>query len=293
MSVKKKCPVVRLPTKDKKAPLILGLTSNRLYESRGREEFGNDTSSYQHLYLLSDEKIKEGDYMIAGINNHVVKATDCKLKETILSDNTQMAYYIGDCKKIIATTDSSLKIKVVDHNQRSQPKYNIITENFTGKTKYKHILLPQPSPQFITKYVEEYNKGNIITEVLVEYENYEMESKTNYRGNYDFKCNNCNHSEDDLTFSSKPTYCFNCNKLKINPKDNTITITKAKDKINHFEAGANYVVDKLSPEIAIAFNRWCWNKKTLEKFSNHWIYRNKQYTDNQLFDLFAEEYYSK
>ena len=79
---------------------------------------------------------------------------------------------------------------------------------FKTKSGYKEILsstdvlldLPQPSQQFIQKYIEEYNKDNIITDVLVEYE-----------------------------------YLLNDNtvipywNLKVNPKDNTITIRKVKE----------------------------------------------------------------
>lgn len=41
--------------------------------------------------------------------------------------------------------------------------------------------LPQPSPQFIEKYIESYNSGNIITEVMVEYEPFRMTIHTGKR----------------------------------------------------------------------------------------------------------------
>ena len=71
------------------------------------------------------------------------------------------------------------------------------------------ITIPKPSDSFISKYIEEYNKGNIITDLLVEYE----EGKS-YSGN------------EGLIIKEW---------LKINPKDNTITIKKAKDSWNKEE----------------------------------------------------------
>lgn len=64
------------------------------------------------------------------------------------------------------------------------------------------LNLPQPSPQFIQKYIEEYNKGNIITEVMVEYEV---------------------NSKDIIKFGARGEH------VKVNSKDNTITIKKIKD----------------------------------------------------------------
>jgi hypothetical protein len=63
--------------------------------------------------------------------------------------------------------------------------------------------LPQPSQQFIEKYIECYNKDEIITDVLVEY----------------------NSSNDSLDYGG----VYIPSSLKINPKDNTITIKKLKE----------------------------------------------------------------
>ena len=89
--------------------------------------------------------------------------------------------------------------QIINHKN----KYYLKTKN-----GYKEILsstdaslgLPQPSQQFIEKYIEEYNKGNVITEVLVEYV----------------------YLLDDRTVL--PYW-----NLKVNTKDNTITIKKLKE----------------------------------------------------------------
>ena len=65
--------------------------------------------------------------------------------------------------------------------------------------------LPKPSQQFIEKYIESYNKDKIITDVLVEMEI--DEEIAGYEHSY----------------------------LKINPKENTITIKKLKDNWNKEE----------------------------------------------------------
>ncbi len=135
-----------------------------------------DLDGYQqHLYFLSDEEIKEGDWV-----------TDGKI---VIQVNNQNYWNCAQYPKIIATTDSSLKIKS-EYQIEQHSEYN----------------LPQPSPSFIEKYIEKYNKGEQITEVQVEYEEGDE---------CDCSCmsNTCTHS------------MF---KLKVNPKDNCITIKPIK-----------------------------------------------------------------
>ena len=91
-------------------------------------------------------------------------------------------------REVLATTDETL----------------YLTFN-NGKTDLKFVL-PQPSQQFIQKYIEEYNKGNIITNVLVEYE---LISNEEYFGN------TVNPDNDVPYFDEK---------LKINPKDKSLNI---------------------------------------------------------------------
>jgi hypothetical protein len=87
----------------------------------------------QHLYIISDHEIKEGDWYIYA--NEVFKSTG----NSLLSSS--------QCKKIIATTDKSLRIQNIMMSMSS-------------------LYLPQPSQAFIKKYC----KSGGIDEVLVEYE---------------------------------------------------------------------------------------------------------------------------
>ena len=129
----------------------------------------------QHLYIISDDEIKESDWFINLFNNVVVQAHNW--------------IHVSTCKKIIATTDTSLELKC------------------DGKcAKYECVCLyPQPSQQFIEKYIKSYNKGEIITDVLVEYEN-----------------------NGFLGINKKEG-------LKVNPKNNTIIIKKLKNSWNREE----------------------------------------------------------
>ena len=176
---------------------------------------------HQHLYIISDDEIKEngthfynphsGQLHISG--NH----TDYK------------AVNNNGCKKIIATTDTLLKIEINGNRGNLLPDVSF------------DINLPQPSQQFIQKYIEEYNKGHIITDVLVEYE----------------------YLLDDRAVL--PYW-----NLKINTKDNTITIKKLKE---------TYTKEELS-QILENFTSFLWSEVGIhypislgndakDKFINH------------------------
>ena len=143
----------------------------------------------QHLYIISDDKIKKDDYYIL--------FTDKAL--TVLRCTGDGDYF--NCKKIIATTDTSLKIPL---------------EHYYGFGTIDY--LPQPSQQFIEKFIEEYNKGNIITDVLIEYETLKTTANNKH-------------------FGEGHIYSIT-NKLKINPKDNTINIKPIKNSWNREEVSA-------------------------------------------------------
>ena len=142
----------------------------------------------QHLYIVSDDEIKEGDWYLDNIPKYYV-----------IEQANEDWCLTKDHKKIIATTDTSLieSIEMIG----------------TGSTYL--FKLPQPSQQFIEKYIESYNKGEVITNVLVEYETLKTTANNKH-------------------FGEGHIYSI-ANKLKINPKDNTITIKKLKDNWNREE----------------------------------------------------------
>ena len=141
--------VVMLPTNEKASDSLLWLMHNK---SQGlmylHNATGLDGQGY-HLYFLSDEKIQGNDWCLYG-----KKIVKCQSDRAGIIWTQQPNIY----KKIIATTDSAL----------------FVTKK-TGTEFPKEYLekMPKLSNAFVQKYVSEYNKGNIITEVMVEYEQYD------------------------------------------------------------------------------------------------------------------------
>lgn len=186
MSTFKMTDVVMLATNQKaENQLVLDIVLGKLILAT-RVKNGNklfDTNSYdndyefQHLYFLSDEEIKEDNFYYNG--KYIEKAT----KELMPLNN-------GVNKKIITTTDKSLRINV---------------DMFDDPNIESTLPLPQPSQSFLEVFVKEYNKGNQIKKVMVEYEEGKRWLYTDGKGK--------EHGELQL-------------KIK---KDNTITIREVKD----------------------------------------------------------------
>lgn len=174
----KRAKVVMLPT-NKKAKLYL---DNKEIYTKNRID---DSILRHNLYIVSDDEIKEGDWYIDDTE---------EIRQSFTSDKDYWEVR-KDYKKIIATTDK------------------LPTESYQGHFEGKDCTdyLPQPSQAFIEKYVEQYNKGNQIIDVLVEYEE-----------DYD------EHPEILDNPLEKWEY------LKIS-KDNTITIKKVKDSFSRDE----------------------------------------------------------
>jgi hypothetical protein len=108
-----------------------------------------EDESFVHLYILSNEEIK-GDDFVYRINSKDVVKVDSFLIHLIKQNSTEL------CKKIIASTDSSLKIEIDGNRGNLLPDVSF------------DIELPKISKSVIEYYVTEYNKGNVITKVLVE-----------------------------------------------------------------------------------------------------------------------------
>lgn len=98
----------------------------------------------QHLYFLSDEEIKEGDWCINDLN---------VLVQVTYKNGASVNNVKKHCKKIIATTDKWLG-----------------TNNGMQGASALFNNYPQPSPEFIQAYIDAYNQGKPIIKCLVEYE---------------------------------------------------------------------------------------------------------------------------
>lgn len=131
--------VVLLPSQNKTNALYW---SGQVLYTKSPED--HSRGELNHLYFLSDDEIQSGDWFL-DLHN---------LDNPKRCDNSKLNLKKEQAKKIIATTDESLKVN----------KFN------TGVFKDLLYSLPQPSQEFIDYYVDQYNKGNIITRVNVKYE---------------------------------------------------------------------------------------------------------------------------
>jgi hypothetical protein len=132
----KRTKVVMLSTNEK-ASLLLGTSKGGRLIKSNRGVSNSAHLKNQHLYLLSDDEINEGDWFLE-------KGLRISIFPNYLTDT-------NECKKIIATTD----------------KLRVITKDEFSGVDNQH--LPQPSESFLQKFIYAYNNGDPITEVMVEY----------------------------------------------------------------------------------------------------------------------------
>lgn len=114
----------------------------------------------QHLYILSNEEIKVNDWIYDTINK-IVYQVGSIMNNNIICPKCQFTCHKNNAKKIIATTDSFLKQLIIPTGFKS---------GIGALSHSKEIELPQPSKEFIKAYIESYNKGEVIEDVLVELE---------------------------------------------------------------------------------------------------------------------------
>ena len=208
----KRAQVIMLPTENTSNIFLAkkGLSKSKLiyHPTAAYKYYEKDRDCNQHLYIISDDEIKEGDWYYNSRLNQIFQS----IRKSGYSKKT-------DDYKVIATTDTSLTkdIRMLCKSCKGSgggfsPK--CITCKGNG-IRIENDLSPQPSQQFIEKYIESYNRGKIITDVLVEYEEVNIGPDLTKSLRY---------YPDNLTL-----------KLKVNPKDNTITIKKLKDSWNREE----------------------------------------------------------
>lgn len=170
----KKCKIVMLPTNEKAKMGDLALSKTGVLNIVKNTDWLNLYQPIkQELYFLSNEKIKEGDWYYNTVRKEVMLC-ESKIEE---ESNKLFPQY---AKKVIATTNNSLNLP----------------------------FIPQ---SFIIKYIEEYNKGNKIQWVMVDYEEY---TETTYKYGIDSSMYICTPKVDE---------------------NNYITITKVKDSWNREE----------------------------------------------------------
>lgn len=196
-----------------------------------------NVSYQQHLYITSNEEIKEGDWCL--LDNNVGESVGFEVKKCLEADiingeytfkeNNGNLFTTGRCDKIIATTDSSLG-------------------------------LPQLSKEFIQSYIESYNNGNVIEDVLVEVEFINHVKELKKRPYYPFL------NED---------YRYN---LKL--KDNTIIIKNNQDDWN----------DIYKKYCSLNYNSL--NKHTSHKSYEQWLKENYHSPIKKIINLSSSKDYN-
>ena len=143
--MKKRAKVHLLPTNDKRA--VIGLAADEKTLWFAHNGVGNSYGN-KHLYITTDDEIKEGDWYLDSQTNTIYKCDS--YKESLSTDE------FDEFEKIIATTDPELVVKAVDIRE-------VQGQMMEG---HYHKELPKPSKEFI----EEYCRVGGIDEVDVEYE---------------------------------------------------------------------------------------------------------------------------
>lgn len=160
-TVKKKCQVVMLPTEKAEYPCLIKNddkpdSTGKLWRRLGKNNYftqdylnGIPAKGY-HLYIISDDEIKHGDWCYDIIPN-----PKTGILENIIYEKRKGRQFLDTSseKKIIATTNP-----------------NLLVDRWNRSLKLIRKRLPQPSEEFILKFIESYNKCQKITDILVEYE---------------------------------------------------------------------------------------------------------------------------
>lgn len=117
-AMKPRCKVVMLPTTSI-SQVILTSSKDLLYFVK------NNKSKYvnyhnQHLYILSDEEIKEGDWYYNYDYNYIKQCLEMDkelIKNALFYELGSTVFdYSKDCKKIIASTDKSLGLLEIEQD---------------------------------------------------------------------------------------------------------------------------------------------------------------------------------
>src|SRR6478735_4511026 len=170
MSNFKKCKVVILATDNQSRICFLTQKGKERLDLRyGSIKCHNiSDSENQHLYIISSEdSLKEGDKILFE-NEQIL--TVKKIRGNYLSVNEHYSDIpVEDCGKIISTTDDTLLVNsFYGIDGFSSKCFGGMFDEFVKLPSL--FKLPEPSEEFIEKFVTEYQKGITIQNILVEYE---------------------------------------------------------------------------------------------------------------------------
>ena len=219
--------VVMLPSNNHSKIAIF----NNDYLQDDDNDFRNYTKegvSKQHLYFISNDKIKEGDWITDNIK--IIQASSKVVNAQGLVDRREW-------KKIVATTDISLGNEEIG-------KYGIplITP------------LPQIPESFIQAYIKSYNESKVIIEVELEMERIACKNPSFCDTNSNPKCD-CykikTNSDNKVIISLKEE--------KLYTKDEVIALCKQAYNDSNVDSiinGCCGQLDTAEPHINESFNKW-------------------------------------
>jgi hypothetical protein len=154
--------VVMLPTENMTGIVLHGTGIDPFYDIntiKGMRESLNAVQNIggicQHLYFVSDEEIKEQDKVEFEENILTVTTCDKNIVYAHYKNGNGIGVHKDNFKKVVAASDETLSV----------------VKEKAGDNVWTQQLLQIPQ-QFIEYFIEEYNKGNKISKVLVEVEIY-------------------------------------------------------------------------------------------------------------------------
>ena len=232
--MKKKCKVVMLPTE--KASPINQLYSKDFLNAGGervtlleysnkdlpRDKLVNDITP-QHLYLISDDEIKEGDWVYEAVRNIVFQITK----------KGEIKYSINDLKKVIASTDD---LRLWDDECEMSASYRI----------------PKLSEDFLKSYVE---ANGEINEVMVEYKECSQYNRGSQTLLEWIPCENCKGEYLSLKLRDDNTVILSSVAKEKIELSKVIELCKSA-----WEAGDLYggpIKDEPTCRATVEFEEWC------------------------------------
>lgn len=152
----KDCNILNLPTNDTDAPVLRNTYcfndahGNPFKSSQGIENAFERGYEYQHLYILSDDEKKKGDWVWNG--------------RGIVKDNGVWELYTN--KKVVASTDPNLNYQLAESG--------VIDESTNTKELIGDLNIP-----FIPQYVVDEWINNQFETIEIEYESFNLAESAN------------------------------------------------------------------------------------------------------------------
>jgi len=165
----KKHTIVMLPT-DRSSMLYIGYNQLRHTDEEHKISSGGDYEP-QHLFILSDEEIKEGDWYCFPLykSGYAIKQYN---SEKHFNEEPSIILANLKAKKIIATTDKSLSITKIKCNNCKQNLQNAQRKiiGYNAQCNCSVSYIPQIPESFLPIFIKAYNEGKPITGVKLELE---------------------------------------------------------------------------------------------------------------------------